>query len=318
MIFILSFFTFVASAKTTEIKSVQFPRVVSYRGNVEVKTGKETQFRKAKHNEILREFAEIKTGPQSQAEIAIDEVRTLTVLADTEIEIPSIGWETGDMGSMILKDGEIFWQKTKKVDIPAVLKSKLFEVVPPVGQFKLSYDSDKAYAEAKVFSGSLEFSAMNSEHSVLLTPGKKVGFQGVMEDGEVAYDVLMQGRKIPKGALGKVQDISKEEMQAYSTEELTKKKAADLKRIAAERNKKQALLPGQICRSPGGKLNECSWVCKNNPAGAKGKCLTSKPGVSCFRHRCNANGEWGEETALDAGEGAVKCSSTPHVASCDY
>lgn len=318
MILFLSFMALIASAKTGDVKPVKYPVVSFYSGMVEVQTAKETKLRKPKVKELLREMALLKTGAKGSLEVALDEYRVMTLMPNTEVSIPNISWETGELSSVVILSGEIFWQQKGSVANPIVLRSDLFEMIPPEAQFKISYSPSTMIAEVKVFSGHVEFSAMNSENSALVLTGKKVSFHGVREEGEVAYDILLKGRKIPKGYLGKVQDLPTEEMKEYSAVEIAKKKKADLQRLADEQARKQVLLPGQVCRFPIGKLNECSWTCLKNPAGSKGKCLTSKPGVSCVRRRCNANGIWGEEYTLQPDEGALKCRSTAVVAPCDY
>src|SRR5690606_12649468 len=106
------------------------------------------------------------------------------------------------------------------------------------------------------------------------TSGQEVFFQGTREDGEVAYDILLKGRKIPKGNLSKVASISAAEMREFSGEEVEKKRQLELRKKAAEVAKKNILKPGQICRHPGAKLNECVWICENNPKTEKARCLT--------------------------------------------
>ncbi len=72
-----------------------------------------------------------------------------------------------------------------------------------------------------------------------------------------------------------------------------------------------------ICREPKAELNQCSWKCENNPKGEK-TCRTDLPSVSCVRTRCNANGEWAEETRTPA-SAHDQCGAQGHkVAPCDY
>jgi hypothetical protein len=72
-----------------------------------------------------------------------------------------------------------------------------------------------------------------------------------------------------------------------------------------------------ICKGPSGKLNQCAWKCLNNPKGSK-TCQVEQSGVSCVRTRCNANGEWSEETRLPAAAGRACSAEGTVVDSCDY
>ncbi len=316
MILLLSL-VLVASAKT-ETKVLKYPQLHHLSGAAEVQSATDMKYRKPKVKEIFRDRALLRTSPTGSMEILLDEHRRMTILPDTQVFIPHITWETGEVGNIVIQTGEIFFQQTSSYGKPTRIKSDLFDIETPVGQYKLSYYPHRAAAEAKVFSGSMEFSALNSEHSAQVTAGKKVVFEGVREDGELAFDVLLKGRRIPKGNLGKLEDIDKAEMKAYSNEELDKKRKADLKKLADEKAKKEAMAPGVVCRNPFAKFNECAWICLNSRRGAKGKCLTQMQGVSCVRRRCNLNGVWAEEIVLEASEGAIKCQATAQVAPCDY
>lgn len=78
-----------------------------------------------------------------------------------------------------------------------------------------------------------------------------------------------------------------------------------------------AAVKRSICRAPKAELNQCAWRCENNPKGEK-TCRTDLPDVACIRSRCNANGEWAEETRTPASAHDL-CGAQGHkVAPCDY
>ena len=314
----LFFSSMILAATSHQLKMVHYPQVLSYSGNIFIQSGLENKFRKAKVKEILREKVVIKTEAHSRIDLAIDKDRTATILDSTEIEIPAIAWESGQFTEMILKSGEIMWQQSGIADNNVTIKSPVFEVRPPVGISGFSYDDEHVLAEAKVYAGALEFSALNAETSVILTAGKSVRFQGVKEDGEVAYDILLKGRKIPKGQLQKIENLPESVMKIYSSAAMDQRKKSDLQKLMREKAQKESLGVGQICAKPGGKLNECSWSCLQNPKGEKNNCLANNSGVSCVRRRCNANGLWGEETVLESGAAVLKCKAKPFVSVCDY
>ena len=75
---------------------------------------------------------------------------------------------------------------------------------------------------------------------------------------------------------------------------------------------------GHICSAPKGRLNQCLWQCRNNPDGEK-KCRTDLPQVNCVRQRCNANGDWADDTRLPASYfDMCKPSGEVKVGPCDY
>ena len=72
-----------------------------------------------------------------------------------------------------------------------------------------------------------------------------------------------------------------------------------------------------VCHEPAGKFNDCAWTCVNNPAKEK-HCRTERADVQCVRKRCNANGEWTEETRLPASFHGLCDPAHPRIAPCDY
>ena len=72
-----------------------------------------------------------------------------------------------------------------------------------------------------------------------------------------------------------------------------------------------------VCKSPQAEMNQCFWACQNNPKGEK-NCRTDLPQVNCVRKRCNANGDWADESRLPASF-HDQCGATGvRVAPCDY
>lgn len=72
-----------------------------------------------------------------------------------------------------------------------------------------------------------------------------------------------------------------------------------------------------ICNSPKAPFNSCLWKCMNNPKGSS-TCRTDLPQVTCVRARCNANGDWAEETRLPASFHGMCPAQEVTVAPCDY
>lgn len=303
------------SARATVEK---YPHLSDLSGRVSV-TDREGKVGPAKKNQLLIEKAAVETGPGAQATLQLDAHRRLLLLPGTRVELPSISWETGEAPVVVLKHGTVRWRQASKGTYNIALTSDLFEFLPPEGDYVFEYDPKTAIATVKVVEGRLAFSATHAEDVADVGPGEKCQFQGVKENGEVVYDVLLKGKKIPRGQLGKVQPLSAAEKKQYAATSLKKETAVRArKEKAAALARDQARDPEQICSAPGGRLNQCAWVCLNNPAKEKARCLVEKTGVSCVRRRCNANGVWAEDTEIPSEKAATQCGPHPRIKPCDY
>lgn len=302
-----------------EAVAPKYPSIDEWQGQVWL-TGKDGKRRQVQRKQVLREKALIETSQSAEVKIHLDDKRTIVLLGSSALFIPVIGWEHGETPVLILKSGDLHWIQNlnDKGAYNIALSSDLFEFISPPGNFIYSIDPQKAFAGVRVFEGSLEFSALNGEDSVLVKKGQKVGFQGVLEGGEISYDILLKGKKIPKGSLTEITSVDAHEVAKVADAE--KKR---LQEIAVKKARERAALAkskreGLICQAPPAKFNECVWLCLNNPKIEKKNCLVSQFKVSCVRRRCNANGEWADETILNAEKGSSKCKAQAIVAPCDY
>lgn len=305
----------VAPAAATEKSAAKTPVVISATGAASMMTARETSWRKALSGVRLVEHAELKTGAASEIRLQLDPDRVLVLMPSTEIELPGIRWEGGECPVVILKRGRLRWT-SKESSGTVSLKTGLFELSPGQGDFVFSYAPDSPRAEVWAFAGTVDFKASNAETSVKVSQGQKAWFQGVIEDGEIAADILLHGKRIPRGKLSEAEAMTGVEMAPYRDEE-KKRKAAETKRAKqAQKQKVEDAREGVICSAPKGKLNQCAWVCQGNPADSE-RCHLERAGVRCVRKRCNANGAWAESTVLE-GSAASRCRRNPVVAACDY
>lgn len=297
----------------------KYPAVSQVRGAVWL-TGKDGKRLSLRKPVALREKAVLETSLDGEVKVQLDEKRTITLLGAGELTIPVISWESGEAPVVILKTGQLRWQQSlkDKAAYNIALRSDLFEFIAPPGDYVLSVDPSRALAGVKMFEGSMEFSALNGEDSVQVQSGQQVSFQGVLEGGEIAYDILLKGRKIPRGRLTAVTALDLKELAKASEAEKLRQKKEKLEKQRLAKARAIDAKEGAICQRPAGRFNECSWTCLNNPKKEKKACLVIVPGVSCVRHRCNANGEWAEETVLDAEKGGSLCKAQVVVGPCDY
>lgn len=174
------------------------------------------------------------------------------------------------------------------------------------------FDDSTLRVEVLVFRGKMDFRASQSEESRLIGEKQKAFFQGVREDGEVVFDLLLHGKKIPKGILSELIPLSEKDQSELKIDSPEKERLAELARRKIEAAKSKG-----ICNQPVGDFNQCAWVCIGHQKGMK-NCPTRKKGVSCERARCNANGVWSDKVTLGEEAGQWKCQAKPVVGKCDY
>ncbi|WP_413287782.1 hypothetical protein [Bdellovibrio sp. HCB337] len=296
----------------------KYPFVVETHGRV-LWSNKNDDEGKLKPKQVLIEKATLETEAKSTVVVQIDAHRRVTLSPNSRIEMPSISWETGEAPVILLKFGQIRWREEAGKKYNIALRSDLFEFLTPVGDFVFNYDPKKALAEVKAIQGTMEFSAMNAEDVALVTAGQKVSFQGVREGDEIVYDVLLKGKKIPRGKLSAVDAFTADEKKLYSEAEAKKEAAAVRKKEAAEAKAKERVRGAdEICEKPFAKLNQCAWTCENNPKNEKKVCRLEQPEVRCVRRRCNANGEWAEAAEVPGEKAKSLCGIQPNVKACDY
>lgn len=294
------------------------PTVVEVQGQAWL-TGKDGKRVLLKAKTRLIEKALIETALGARVKVDLDGQRAFWVQEASEVSLPAISWESGQAPVLILKNGAVRWQQPlEKASYNVALRSDLFEFIPPSGDFVFTIQPDKAYAEVKVFAGSIEFSALNAEDSIQVKTGQQAGFQGVIEGGQIAYDILLQGKRIPRGKLTGVKPLESNELKAEDDRLKALKAAEEQKKAQAKKAVDKAKKAGFICDKPSARLNECSWTCQGNPKSEKKTCRLEASGVSCVRQRCNANGQWAELTTLSAEMASTACKAQVVVAPCDY
>lgn len=294
-------------------KKGRYPVVISVTNAELMEDQVEVVARQAKHSNVnhklhvgqyLHDKALIDVKDDGQVRLDLGPKSSLIIFGNSRVEIPVIAWEDGAIEKIILKKGRIRYDCEDNCH--REIRTDLYQETPSAGDFVFTYEPQVPKMEALVLSGELPFRGFENETHVVLKEGQKASFTGVLENSEVAYDILLQGRKVAKGKLSEVQTLSEEEKKKFEklfTEKKMVKKAA-----------KEQRLPNQICAKPFAELNQCRWVCNDNPKKAKTCALDQ--GAKCIRSRCNANGEWAEDYELPNDQS--KCGLKPIVAACDY
>jgi hypothetical protein len=163
------------------------PKVLEVSGKPQVMAGSETTFRPVKKNEVYQEKAQFRLAAGDILEIVIQEGRRLKVSGKASFEFPGIRFETGEAPVVKLNDGRLRWIAQQGVSDGTRLVSPFFDLVPGQGEFLVEISAEKAFAEMLVLNGEIHFRPLNFEEERFVKARQKVRFQGVVEDGEIAY-----------------------------------------------------------------------------------------------------------------------------------
>lgn len=309
-----------AVAKGRSGKSVKalYPRVQNVLGKVYVvsealtieKRSAQLQERERllKNGEILKDKARLRAGENSEAELQLSDGSRITILQNSEVNIPGISWDKGAVFQINLLSGKIRASCSK--DCHRNFSNPLFDAVLPQGDFVFAYDPKIPAVSLQVLEGESSFRGLGNESELTIKEGEMATFIGIFEEGEPAYDVLLKGRKVAKGQATGVLKIPADEISQWkSRDELVKKKIKSAAQaLVAKRT------AAQICDQPYGELGQCSWKCENNPKKAKDCAIQN--GAICVRTRCDANGTWSDRAELSTAQS--RCGIKPVVEACDY
>lgn len=196
--------------------------------------------------------------------------------------------------------------------------SRFMVIKTPVAQIRFfgkdllaEYEASRARVQVSVFAGEAYLRGLDREDELTLVGGHQGRFLGVVEEGEPVFDILLKGRKVARGELSSVIPLKESEV-------LILKKDFNVVDYVPPIFKGTTRKPGQICTAPLAKLNQCAWFCEGNPKNEKKKCMVERQDVQCIRRRCNALGEWADETRLPSSLRGACETSLPMVRPCDY
>ena len=216
-----------AAKKASRKKAAKFPVVQMSLGSVvEIKESIEIKNRSAeakvleaklRSGQILKDRAFLRTGVESQARVQLNAENGLIILPMTDLEIPAIHWEAGKIESLFLKSGSI--RLVCKIACGLRMRTKLFDEEVGRGDFIISYNEKEPSIRVEVLDGELSFRGLENETQVLLKSGDQAEFKGQFENGEVAYDTLLRGRKVARGQMTPLEKISKDRQAKLWLEE---------------------------------------------------------------------------------------------------
>lgn len=276
-----------------------YPKIQELEGSVLNLTAQPTR-NLIRNDRILEKFHVRLQDTRGRIVVDLYDDLEMEVQGESEILLPNISWETRQISEIQLLKGLAQFSSLSAKHNQLKIKSPLFEIPISKGNFVLTFDPINARAGVLVFEGEVLFGGLNADETVIVKSGETVTFQGVKEEGEISYDLLLKGRKVPKGQLGQVQKISAEDIKKYSPADKNKKKLERLRQAKFKKEQNQEQFSGVICRNPAAPLNYCQWSLKSKN--------------QCVRERCTADGRWKDAQVVSL----QKCQKKAFVKICDY
>jgi len=243
-------------------------------------------------------------------QLQISEKFNLVIFPNSKIKIEGFENEKNifEVKKIVFSTGRFYIQN---FDSPAVLFESSFfswqhSDAKKYEEFYLDLNLEKALFRVCAGETGLQAHLFELETIKKLQNEQGAEFQGVIEKNEIAFDFLLNNRKIPKGEwksgfkcdfdniLKQVKDVELKVIELNRARELKIKKAKALKKAQYDQS---------LCHEPNGQFNQCWWVKKK---------------TECFRYRCNAEGKWSDQFQLPLKDIAQKCPTQTRVANCDY
>lgn len=273
-----------------------------------------------KKNLPLREKISIETDAKGFAFIALTKNEKILVGPNSRVLLPVISWEDGAVERIEIDKGSI--RLINLTSVPRLIVTPLSRDVYSECDAIFEFDPEKGSVKVMVLEGRVQFRGLENEEFVPLNKEDSISFVGDREGGKpgapFVFDTLLQGKRVARGHLtNKTKIVLKRKEDWWNRlEEIKKKLVTELAKKNIQRKKM-----GFICQKPEAKLNQCAWICKNNPKHEKKNCLVQNKldqnkNTQCVRYRCDANGNWSDEFVLEASQSV--CKAQPVVSNCDY
>lgn len=253
----------------------------------------------------VREKDIVDTTGNGQAQIKFNDGNVVHVREDSQMKVNKYDVEDKADKTAVLEllKGKIRNQVIKKYDG----KQSRFEIKTKAAvagvrgtDFVVSWIEDgKNITRIDAFEGEVKLNGLQAEESAAMSIKKNQSMSFVVDGKESRFTKLEELSEM---------EIAKLDISSRVGEEIGG-------RVPSSSPPKPS--KDGICASPAAPFNSCLWKCINNPKGAT-TCRTDLPQVSCVRARCNANGEWAEETRLPASFHGMCPAHESTVAPCDY
>ncbi len=300
------FFNFQIFASTYQVLNSIGDPVVSVDENKKIILNKKT---------IIESDFKLKTNHQQFVQMNLNQSYEISVLNDSEIFVQSVYTKEGFPSlSVQFISGQISVLKLKNANSRLQLKSDFFDWDLDIKPDSLKSDLnlwiqfDPGKPKIQFCNGSetgAEISLFDHEKKINLKHFESVIFNGQLSGGKIDFDILLKGRKIPKGhwmdktkcTFDELNQIQKNILKSDQAEKLKKSLIIKKAQILKKNNDSKFL-----CHNPYGQLNDCAWV---------------KSGEKCQRTRCDAQGKWSDLQIFSIDK-SQSCKSVPVVLPCGY
>lgn len=271
-------------------------------------SGKKTALKK---NYIIKNNAHLETNQDQLLEFEVDRFLKVYLLPGSSMTLQGEYGKTGfQVEDLVFNAGQVYLEsksKTIKDLKPKSInfKSDFFNLsMQENTDIKLLFSLDQKKATLDVCNGAkpYQFNLLDHEIKPSLDPGQGISFQGKIENDKVAYDLLLDKRKVPKGEWT--------DKKTCSLDQVVKIKQDVLSKI---KNQKEALLKKQQAALAEKKKRDGFYLC-HEPYGNLDQCYFEKINDGCKRSRCNAEGKW--KDAMDVSKSL--CSDPEPVRYCEY
>jgi hypothetical protein len=195
---------------SNQTSSNLYPQVSEVNGQAQV-IGIDSQSRLLKARDVLKERADLSTGPSSSLKILLSSQAQLILSPNTQVKLPVIAWEGGEAKRIELLQGEI--RLVQKDAIERDVVTALTQDRYPDSDILISYNPKEGKVNLLVVQGKVFFRGLQNEEGLHLEQGDQTYFQGVFESGELTYDMLLKGRKVARGSLGPVEKTPPERIE---------------------------------------------------------------------------------------------------------
>lgn len=264
-------------------------------------------------NKTIEQSFTVKTLSREQIKFELGKEFYLIVLPESNAKIEGYYSNPTDfkIKSLIFKSGRFYLKNGSNLvdDLSVTYQSDFFvwKNSEKNNQREFFIELNPAQAQVRICAGEQGVAASIWDHETVKQLKYQEGatFQGVLKDGELEFDLLLEKRKVPKGEWKDsftcdFKQILKETHELEILEAKRAKKAEQTRKIEAK--KRQAEYDKSVCHSPNGQFNECLWKLEN---------------TSCVRYRCDGQGHWQDRQVLPKNQ-KYRCETKNNVAQCDY
>ncbi len=286
-----------------------FPRVQSFENSPVLVYENKVQVALKPNIQLKMPFA-LATANKDEIKIQLNGFDSITIYEKSKVQVFDLNLDSGFISELYFISGKIRYSSLfrlpgKKND-NFTLKTAFFDLkINGLVDFYVDLDLSKPQVTVRSIDGVLPLEFFSFEKKVTLRPGEMVTFIGEPSDDKqgIRYDILLDGKKIPRGSLGGVVkfDLSGylAEEKRLKNDEMNRKKVIELKRLEKIKKLKE-FEDSFLCKKPFGQKDQCAWKLDSG---------------KCFRKRCNVSGQWGDLIERPI---TKNCKPDWHVSACDY